>query len=55
MLIGQICEIELDYMFCTLFGGCIVISVCWNIVLIIFEWNLHIIGAEKGKEVGGAN
>ena len=55
VLIGQIYEIELDYMFCTSFGGCIVISVCENILLIIFEWNLYIIGAGKGKEVGGAN
>ena len=55
MLIRQICEIELDCMFCTSFGGCIVISVCENIVLMICECNLHIIGAEKGKGVGGAN
>ena len=55
MLIGQICEIKLDCMFCTSFGGFMIITVCGNIVLMIFEWNLHIIGAEKGKGVGGAN
>ena len=53
MLIGQIWEIELDCMFYTSFGGCIIIKLCENIVLMIFEWNLHIIGAEKGKEVSG--
>ena len=42
-------------MFWKIFEGFIVISVCGNIVLMICEWNLHIISAEKGKEMGGVN
>ena len=54
MLIGQIWEIELDCMFYTSFGGFMIITVDGNAILIICEWNLHIIGAGKGKKVSGA-
>ena len=42
-------------MFCTSFGGFMIITVCENAILMICEWNLHIIGAGKGKESAGAN
>ena len=32
-----------------------IITVCENAILMIFEWNLHIVGAVKGKKVGGDN
>ena len=55
VLIGQICEIELDYMFCTPFGGCMISTVFGNAILMIFKWHLHIIGAGKGKKSVGVN
>ena len=41
MLIGQICEIEFECMFCTSFGGYMIITVCGNAILMICEKNAY--------------
>ena len=35
--------------------GCMFRKVCGNVILIIYEQNLHDLGAEKGKEGAGTN
>ena len=54
MLIGQICEIELDCIFCTSFGGMYDYYSMWECYIDDFVNKLHILGAGKGKKVSGA-